>query len=305
MSTTVVCTECGAVATAGNTFCTTCGRYLEWEGKSEPADSGAAPAVPPPTVPIPIVVPPRVIEGGIPCPTCAASNPEGRRFCLQCGARLVAAPPAAAPSAPKSTRPTRRLPAIISAVVGIAVVGAFAGVLTRDNGDEAPNAAPSTSVAPTTVVVTTAVPAPIAVDPRTITATASSVLPPDGAITYGINNTLDKNPETAWNDGAAGTGAGEKLTYRFDRPLQLVTVRLVNGYASTPELFKENARIRAAVLVTDAGRFPVTLPDVADRQDITMDFGRSASLVIEVVSVYPGTKYEDLAVTEVEFLSRP
>jgi hypothetical protein len=305
VSTTVVCTECGAVATAGNTFCTTCGRYLEWDGKSEPADGVATAAVPPPTVPIPIVVPPRVIEGGTPCPACAASNPEGRRFCLQCGARLVAAPPATPPPAPKSARPTRRLPAIVSAVVGIAVVGAFAGVLTRGGGDKAPDGAPSSSVASTTVVATTALPAPSVVDPRTITAIASSVLPPDGAFTYGINNTLDKNLETAWNDGAAGTGAGEKLTYRFDRPLQLVTVRIVNGYASTPELFKENARIRAAVLVTDSGRFPVTLPDVADRQEITVEFGRTASLVIEVVSVYPGMKYEDLAVTEVEFLSRP
>lgn len=305
MSTTVICTQCGAVASAGNTFCTTCGRYLEWDGKSEPADSGATAAVPPPTEPIPIVVPPRVIEGGIPCPTCAASNPEGRRFCLQCGARLAAPPPASPPPAPKSHRPNRRLPGIVSAVVGLVAVAVFAGVLTRGGGDEDVATSPTSATTATTAAPTTVPVAPARIDPTTITAVASSVLPPEGVFTYGINLTLDNNLETAWNDGAAGAGAGEKLTYRFSRPMELVTVNLVNGFASTPELFLANARIRAMIVVTDGGRFPVTLNDVATRQEITMNYGRTASVVIEVVSVYPGTRYEDLALTEIEFIARP
>lgn len=160
----------------------------------------------------------------------------------------------------------------------------------------------TTTSLPVTVTTAAAVaPAPRRIDPTTITATASSTLPDDGPYTYGVKNTLDGNLETAWNDGALGPGVGERLTYRFRSPITLTSVGLVNGFASTPELFKENARMRNVVFVTDTARLPVTLPDSSARQELNLAFGRTGFVVIEVVSVYPGSKYEDLALSEIDF----
>lgn len=238
------------------------------------------------------------------------ANPDSRRFCRRCGARLApAGGPAAVPrpKPPASVRPDRRLPVVLSALAGVLVVGVTAGIVSR-GGDGQPPSGPAAPVPPTTAVTVEAPAAlrdPARVDPATITAAASSVLPPENGFSYGIRNTLDDNPSTAWNDGAPGSGAGEKLTYRFAGPVQLVGIRVVNGFASTPELFQQNARISGGVVVTDGGRFPFSLADVADRQALTMDFGRTSSVVIEVTSTYSGTHFEDLALTEVEFFVRP
>lgn len=235
------------------------------------------------------------------CAACAAANPESRRFCRQCGAMLAPPPPAAPP---KSVRATRRLPAVISAIAGLVVALVGAGVLSR-GGSKAPAPSVSRNIVPTTLTASTAPPrAPARIDPTTITASASSVLAPEPGVTYGVGNTLDGNRDTAWNDGAPGSGAGEMLTYRFASPVQLTGIRLVNGFAASPELFQQNARIRAVVVLTDAGRFPFTLTDVADAQELTADFGRTSSVVLDVVTAYPGIVYEDLALTDIEFFAR-
>jgi hypothetical protein len=55
------------------------------------------------------------------------------------------------------------------------------------------------------------------VDPRSITARASSQLPPTQGLTYSIRNTLDGNTRTAWNNYSAvrGSGVGETLSRRM------------------------------------------------------------------------------------------
>lgn len=241
------------------------------------------------------------------CATCATANPETRRFCRQCGA-VLARPTADRASPPKSVRAVRRLPTVIGAVAGLVAVAATAGLLSRGGGGRHVAAPPPTSTAAapraSTTVTSAALRAPARIDPATIKASASSVLPADGPFTYGAGNTLDGNLDTAWNDGSPGSGAGEKLTYRFAGSVQLTSIRLVNGFASTPELFAQNARIRAVVVLTDAGRFPLTLADVPERQELVMDFGRTSSVVLDVVTTYPGSAYEDLAMTEIEFFGR-
>src|SRR5205085_1465342 len=122
------------------------------------------------------------------------------------------------PVVPKSSRPGSRVGVLVA--VGVVVVVAVVAALLRSGRDGGP--ADNATAAPTTV--TTAAPVVAKVDPATITASASSTLPDEPPYTYGIKNTLDGNPDTAWNDGAPGPGAGEKLTYRFPRPVRLSTI---------------------------------------------------------------------------------
>ncbi|MFZ0159945.1 MAG: hypothetical protein WAL50_13015, partial [Kineosporiaceae bacterium] len=158
---------------------------------------------------------------------------------------------------------------------------------------------------------TAATATPSTVSAGIISATASSTQDPEGGITYSAENTLDGRPETAWNsDGRAdGKGPGMVLTYRFADPVDLTTVTVLNGYQKTTQsagkpgvdLFTQNGRVRTVRVTTDAGSWTWDLADVKAPQTLTKAFGRTSSVRLEVVSVYPGTKYLDLAVSEVSF----
>ena len=78
-------------------------------------------------------------------------------------------------------------------------------------------------------------PALVAIDPAAITATASSFLAPAGSFTYGAENTIDGNPQTAWNHDNSSAGLapeGQFLRYRFSSPVTLARIDIVNGYAA-------------------------------------------------------------------------
>ncbi len=314
MTEGLVCRECGAPVDRTIDFCTECGAYLGWAEEPAEADVGTAPVVAvapaPPHVAAPaepVAPTPRVrIEGGTICPACGVSNPPERTFCSHCAAPLTGQSRTTTPIPVVSSAPARRRrgPPLFLIVVVLVLVAAGVVLVNRGGDDKESASPPPTTVAPSTTVTavpTTAPRAPTRIDPSTITASATSTLPDEAPYTYGIKNTLDGNLETAWNDGAPGAGAGEKLTYRFRSPVDVKTIGLINGYASTPELFKQNARIRDMVVVTDFARFPVTLSDSLARQELNLAFGRTASVVIEIVSVYPGNRYDDLALTEIDF----
>jgi hypothetical protein len=176
------------------------------------------------------------------------------------------------------------------------------GAALKSDGRLSPSA-PSVPTTPRSA----AAPAPVRVDPRSISASASSELPPVGGVTYSIRNTLDGDTRTAWNSHGAvdGSGVGETLTYRFSRPVQLVRIDLVNGYAKTAELRAANSRIRGVVILSDRRTLPATLSDSASRQRLDRDFGMTRKVTLRVTSIYPGARYIDLALTEIAFWAAP
>jgi hypothetical protein len=240
----------GPVATGSDKFCTGCGAALSWD--EQPADQGGA------------------TTGGpsFACPACRAPTPASRLPCQRCGALLEPAraplPASLAPGARWRWR--ARLVLLAIAAVG-AAAAAVLGAALRSDGRLSPPSAPSV---PTPA---RAAAAPVRVAPRSISASASSELPPAQEVTYWIRNTLDGDTRTAWNSHGAvdGSGVGETLTYRFSTyrfssPVQLVRIALVNGYAKTAELRADNGRIRGVVIVTDRRTLRATLSDSASRQ---------------------------------------
>jgi hypothetical protein len=145
------------------------------------------------------------------------------------------------------------------------------------------------------------------VAPRSISASASSELPPAQEVTYWIRNTLDGDTRTAWNShgAVAGNGVGETLTYRFSSPVHLVRITLVNGYAKTAGLRADNGRIRGVVILTDRRTLRATLSDSASRQRLDRDFGMTRKITLRVTSICPGARYTDLALTEIAFWAAP
>ena len=104
----LVCRRCGFTNVPGDTFCGSCGAFLEWEG--EVAADGSPISPPPPgTGPVADVpsIPPRPDPATPPvgpaagagaaaapdgdlvrCPACGVANAASRTFCQACGAKL-------------------------------------------------------------------------------------------------------------------------------------------------------------------------------------------------------------------------
>ncbi|HET9658654.1 MAG TPA: hypothetical protein VFP72_25120 [Kineosporiaceae bacterium] len=150
-----------------------------------------------------------------------------------------------------------------------------------------------------------------AVDLHTVRASASSTQKADGNISYTPGNTLDGNPATAWNsDGSVdGPGPGITLSYTFGSPVNLRAITIRNGYQKVRskgvDLWERNERVRQLQITTDSGNWTWDLEDIRDPQTLDRDFGRTTTVKLKIVSVYPGTKYKDVAISEVSFGAAP
>ena len=255
------------------------------------------------------------------CPNCGTENEAGRNFCSSCGEPLASAAPTEEIDRPESGggwKPPRWLKRAVVLVVVAALLVVIVNALLalRDDGGSAlttrANDRPTAATEPSDAATagddgggTAAEPQRLPAD--VISAEASSVLPPvpDEGLSYGPDNTLDGDLATAWNDGAPGSGVGERLTFAFDEPVELVSLEIVNGYAKSADLYAANARVREARIVTDEVTTDVELLDIISPQTIDGPFGTTGSVTIEVLSVYPGNRYEDLAISEIVFWVRP
>ena len=149
---------------------------------------------------------------------------------------------------------------------------------------------------------------------------ASSYLK-DGKISYAPENTariyampllykqvkLWSNQIRPWAEGKKGDGIGETFEFdmssssRFPRD-----VRILNGYVDPlkPHLFKENNRIKKALLQTDTGikkefefRDEVEFTQIILPEDVK-------HVKLTILEVYKGTKYQDTCITSVEVLEK-
>ena len=129
---------------------------------------------------------------------------------------------------------------------------------------------------------------------------ASSVLDPQFGNRYGPGNLTDGNPATAWVEGVAGTGAGQKVSLSFDRPRRLAGFEIVNGYAKNRDIYRKNARLRTVTLrLSDGSSQSLSLPDDMRMSRFTFDSPLEATwLELEIGSVFSGSKYADTALSE-------
>ncbi|MCR5318990.1 MAG: hypothetical protein K6E22_12255 [Treponema sp.] len=149
---------------------------------------------------------------------------------------------------------------------------------------------------------------------------ASSYLK-DGETSYAPENTarifampvlykqvnLWSNQIKPWAEGKKGDGIGE--TFEFDMSSSARfprDVRILNGYVDPlkPHLFKENNRIKKALLQTDTGikkefefRDEVEFTQIILPQDVK-------HVKLTILEVYKGTKYQDTCITAVEVLEK-
>jgi hypothetical protein len=123
---------------------------------------------------------------------------------------------------------------------------------------------------------------------------------------YHPNYVADDDPATAWVEGAKGSGAGEWLriqTTPLDRTTA-VRLHIRNGYQKSKVLFQANARAKDVTLRLLPSKVEkrVTLADRDGWQDLAIDqpSGVVRTIELAVTSVYEGTKYEDLCISDVQ-----
>ncbi len=123
---------------------------------------------------------------------------------------------------------------------------------------------------------------------------------------YHPNYIADDDAKTGWVEGNDNSGVGEWVRVAVT-PLEGVTkvrLKIRNGYQKTAALFKANARAKGiTVKLLPSGKVvQATLEDKQGWQEITIAQGTGQLLGVElgVSSVFEGSKYADLVISDVQ-----
>lgn len=134
--------------------------------------------------------------------------------------------------------------------------------------------------------------------PASLKVEASSTLKPIRV--YGADNLFDRDLETVWAEGTPGYGEGSTINFSFEIPQRITALLINNGHQRDREMFSRNGKLKeftldgkTYVLANRPGLQVVPLKEVVEKKEITLT----------VVSHYPGTKYEDLCLSELGFKS--
>ena len=126
---------------------------------------------------------------------------------------------------------------------------------------------------------------------------------------YHPSYVADDDPATAWVEGARSSGAGEWVRVQVTRLEKTTRIRLRvrNGYQKSKDLWKANARAKAVTvrLLPSKAEKQVTLADADGWQEVVVDqpSGPLEAVELAIGSVYEGTKYADLCISDVQVLA--
>ena len=114
----------------------------------------------------------------------------------------------------------------------------------------------------------------------------------------------DDDPRTAWNLKTEGIGEWLRLKVTPMVGATKVRLKVRNGYQKSEKLFAANSRARAITLVLLPGgkTVDVELADKNGWQELAVEqpAGALEAIELRVKSVYPGKKYDDLCLSDVQ-----
>jgi len=132
---------------------------------------------------------------------------------------------------------------------------------------------------------------------------ASSTLANQGNYNYNIKNINDWNPMTAWVEGKPDYGIGEY----FEIKAAGVNV-IYNGYQASPKSWIENSRVKKfKVYKNNIAMCFLELTDEMGRQIFELpdhnryDPQKESIYRFEIMDIYKGTKWQDVAISEINF----
>jgi len=113
-----------------------------------------------------------------------------------------------------------------------------------------------------------------------------------------MGNTATKRP---WVEGVDGQGIGQKIyiTKKTNTNAGIISLILSNGFVSyqKPYLYKYNSRLKMIRISNEKKSFEITykIEDTPNIQIIGLP-EKTPDVVIEIVAVYPGKRWEDTSV---------
>jgi LysM repeat protein len=142
------------------------------------------------------------------------------------------------------------------------------------------------------------------------TASASSHLHTDRWGQYQPWMAMDGSPKSAWVEGVAGPGVGQWIILSFPGTVEVHSVNLDVGYDKNADIFAKNNRISRATLIFSNGeRLGLSFADKRGLQ--TMPLVRApcpsiqtTSVKVVIEEVFPGWKYDDTCLAEIEVWGR-
>jgi hypothetical protein len=293
------CTNCGHRLGVGR-YCTNCGARVPLP-TADPTGQADNPTMVRTSTfePIPAADPVSADPAAPPAPPPLGPPPPGARYPLF--ADTVQPPangqrPEPAQPAPYAAPPARRrslLPWLIG-LLALAVIAVIAGgllVLAPSGSEEADDPKPAAhddgrrgdgdgaEADPSEVLA----PADVSVP-----GTAPASVDEDGnPVTFEAQNMLDADPRTSWR--MAGDGSGAVITFRYDDPVTVTEVGLINGYAKTDpphDWYAGNRRIGLVEWVFDDGTVVAQeLGDDPSMQTVPVDADETTSVELRIVEV--------------------
>lgn len=138
---------------------------------------------------------------------------------------------------------------------------------------------------------------------------ASSFLAAQSGNTYVASNAHDFDLRTAWVEGVKGYGIGEFIEFYF-RPFgpRVTEIYIFNGYFKSIEAWENNSRVKR--LKFYVGKKPYAILELEDCLGVqvfsveplqSVDKNLSLVLRFEILEVYPGKKWDDVAISEINF----
>ena len=139
-------------------------------------------------------------------------------------------------------------------------------------------------------------------------------------INYLPENIHDFSFETAWVEGVKGYGIGEYLTYYFKQTAPRIThIIIANGYVKSEKAYRENSRVKKLKMYIDNKPFAILNLEDSRREQIfkfepigkerpaqnanwdELDKMPKWTLKFEILEIYKGDKYDDVAISEIYF----
>ena len=139
---------------------------------------------------------------------------------------------------------------------------------------------------------------------------ASSALKAQGSKNYKASNIFDRDPETAWVEGVKGHGIGQWIEFKNVCVRQdgywcgVGSISILNGYAKSDKAWRENGRVkRLKVYCNGKPKYILELQNSRSLQSFKVKglFSKGSTIKFEILDVYPGTKYQDTAISEIDF----
>lgn len=132
------------------------------------------------------------------------------------------------------------------------------------------------------------------------------------SVSYLAKNLVDGDLDTCWVAGGQNDGIGESVTFVFDEPRKITEIGITSGYVKSEKLYLANNR-PCTIQLTFDDQDPVlkVLRDEfisCDNEDwsyqwfaLDPDMSPVQKVVLKILSVYKGTKYNDTCISEVKF----